>query len=278
MGHGYAFKPLPWRLWNTETWEVIESGYNVDGDIVESFGGNWVTVAAPGMADPIQQWSSGRQKTVSLDLFFFAEHFYDEIVSKVNQIKRWAEIDSKLSPARVPRLLFDYGEAFQIPCKLDAVGALRWQGRLRDDGTPRVARVSLVLRRWVDSIQYVPTDPSARPSTTVYHTVKEGQTFEHVAARRYGPENAILGVLLRQDNPDMIPLLEGQTVEVPDLDKMTDRTIEGTFPLFSGTDSAETALEDHWDLRSDATEAPGSGDFPADAGQAELSVVFSVGA
>lgn len=277
-GYSHYRRPTTWRLWNTDTWEHIESGHEIDGDITEAFGGNWVEAQAPGMLDPLQQWTSGRQKTVSLDLFFFAEMFFEEIISKVNLIKRWAELDPHLSPPRVPRLLLDYGEAFQIPCKLEAVGALRWEGRLRDDGTPRIARIPVSLRRWIDSIQYEPTDPTKPEASTIYHTVQAGQTFEHIAARRYGPDNAILGVLLRQDNPDKVHLAEGQTIEVPDLDKLSDRIVAGTFPLFAGSSAAGSVLETHWDLRSGQTESiGGGGNVATDTGVALLPVLFGVG-
>lgn len=277
---GYSFfrRPTTWRLWNTDTWESIESGHEIDGDITEAFGGNWVEAEAPGMNDPLQQWTAGRQKTVTLDLFFFAEFFFSDIVGKINLLKRWAELDLHLSPPRVPRLLLDYGEAFQIPCKLEAVGALRWEGRLRDDGTPRIARVSLTLRRWIDSIQYEPTDPTAQPHSTIYHTVQSGQTFEHIAARRYGSENAILGVLLRQDNPASVHLVEGEQIEVTDLDKVSDRVIAGTFPLFADSALADAALKSHWDLRSgQAQTADGRGVAATDAGLSVLPILFGVG-
>jgi len=271
------FFGITWRLWNSDTWDVLESGYEIGGEISESFGPTYIEHQGVGMDAPIQQWVSGKQKTINLDLFFFAEFFTEDIIDLVEKLKSWTERDKFLKPPRPPRLLFDYGEAFLVPCKLDAVGSLRWEGGLRYDGTPRIARVPVVLRRWVDDIQYETTDPTRPPSSTVYHEVAQGETFEHIAARRYGSENALLGVLLRQDNPDKVDLRIGDVIEIPDLDKISPRLVQGSSPIFSGTEDAEEALSEYWDLRSGAssTSLPVL-DPPTDLGEIEFSALFTV--
>jgi len=264
-----------WTLWNTETLEFVEDGFPVEGEIVEAFGSEWSTFSGLGQSVPIQQWVAGIQRTLTFEAFFFARTQDDSILGIIAQLKKWAMIDRSLKPPRQPRLMFDYGEAFQVPCVLDQVGALRWEGALRGDGTPRLARVSLILRYWEDDIAFEETDPSRPETSTVYHEVAKGETFEHVAAKRYGTENALFGVLLRQDNPDKNALVVGDTIAIPDPDKIGSRIIEPTAPIFGDDQDAADALSEYVDLRSTAGSRIPPPVTEDDPGFASIPLAFS---
>lgn len=200
----------------------VDKGYSripfqfVAENVTQAFSAGWAEGNAMNRDNPILQFTHGMQKVLSFEARLFAETNVDTIQPLIEKLEASVTRDPKLG--RPPIWIFVWGSVFDIQCVVESIGGVRYDN-IRPDGTFRGATCSMTLRRY-EPFDLEVTDPDARPKDTFYRVVREGDLWEHLAARQYG--DALKGELLRRLNPSQPTPVVGKTVLMPDADKFYD--------------------------------------------------------
>lgn len=145
---------------------------------------------------PIIQWVGGMLESFTFEARFFSEHSQDNTAAeKLEQLELLRKRDSTLG--RPPLLAFYWGVAIPdgFPCLLDSMGTISYD-EIREDGTIRGFTCQITVKRFTE--YQLETTPVSQGERTPVYVAKHGDTYESIAAWRYG--DPLLGVLLRQMN------------------------------------------------------------------------------
>lgn len=174
------------------------SGQFTPQQVVQNIGAKIVEGGGFSRTSPIIQWAGGQLRSVSMNVRLFSEHKDDHTAeAKLNQLERLVDEYHRLTN-RPPLVSFFWGIAFPdgIPCFIESLGNIAYD-EIREDGSIRGVTLNVTLKRHQRYIVEQTTLPEVEQ--TPAHVVKDGETYEMIAYRRYG--DPLLGVLLRQMNP-----------------------------------------------------------------------------
>ena len=182
--------------------------------VTHNVGADWAEGSTLGRDTPIQQWAKGQQETLTLEARFFGRHQFENIQRSVDALRKAVKSDPKLG--RPPLWDFIWGSIVHETVVIASVGNLvyrsaRWDGSLQD------ATVQLTLRKYV-KFEIAKSDPDEREHNTFYVRAKRGDTYEAIAAARYGDPQ--IGELLRRQAPDKPFLSPDDEVMVLDEEKV----------------------------------------------------------
>lgn len=220
--------PVLWSLVSEDDGSTLEGQYEPQ-NMVENIAGAWAAQGTLGLAQPILQFIGGELDVITLDvkvyarfdpvwkflqgpLFLKDEDF--DVGDLVERIRNLPRATPELGRPMV--YLFSVGEQVSKRVVVKSVGGIRYD-RFRPMkplgvGGGEIRGVLCSFELW----RYEPFDGKALISAaeSLVTPAKEGETFEHIAARVHG--DPILGEALRRRNPDLRTLAPGDLVHVPD--------------------------------------------------------------
>ena len=170
----------------------------------------------PGLGSPIIQFSSGKSKTLSLELLLDT-YTYDKGVDirkkYIDRLEKLIEIDGEIHAPP--------------PCEV-VWGTLIFVGFLEkiskkytfflDDGTPVRARVSLNFKEYIPVDIQLKETPRSSPDKFKRHVIKEGDSLWQISYKEYGkPDHwRLIAEENTIDNP--MVLEQGKELSVPPID------------------------------------------------------------
>lgn len=148
-------------------------------------------------SNPIVQWVGGSVETLSFTARLFSEHRDDTTAQdKYEQLKL---LRQALPPRNRPPITnFFWGNAFPggVPCFVQSLGGVKYD-EIRPDGSIRGVTLSITLKKFYP--YRVIRNVQSPVEQTPQHVVRDGETYEMIAARHYG--DPLIGVVLRRMNP-----------------------------------------------------------------------------
>ena len=174
---------------------------------------NQITEAdTPGLAAPILQYTGGRARTLTMDLFFDTFEAQSDVSKHTNLIYGLLEIDREL---HVPPLCsFQWGK-FSFTGVLESV-----DGRFTlflPNGTPVRATLSVSFKEAVDITKEARKTPLASVDRRKLRTVKRGETLTTIAAEAYGDPTQWRPIALANGITNPTALQPGQRLILPPL-------------------------------------------------------------
>lgn len=194
-----------------------------------------------GKAKPDFQWLHGEGEDFNFTARIYAHSSFSNIKQQIELLKTFARRDKGLK--RAPRALFSTGTEIGFTCFVRGIKII--YDELREDGSLRGCVCNIGLQKIEDTItQNSATSlrsqvkfsfgqiqsgaslfsPSARGVINIpggsLHTigrkfkVKQGDTFESIAAKEYG--NALLGDILRRAQPEKEPITPSDEIILVD--------------------------------------------------------------
>jgi hypothetical protein len=231
---------ITWSLFNLDTFEEFIAQFPPD-EVAQNVGAQYAEAWALNREDPIMQWVRGTLETWNFTALLHAIDSTDFIDSRINTLISSVKRDS--TAQRPPVYIWTWG-IFQVQCTIESVGDVKY--KLRPDETPRSAMFSIRLRKYTPH-DIVVTDPNQPFSDTYYYVVKNGQTFESLAELRY--KQPLWGEYLRRENPGKPYPLAGQTIAMPEEDRLFDLEVEPESPPLERTEEALVVRQDLFALR-----------------------------
>lgn len=211
-------------------------------DVSHQLGANVPEAGGFSRTNPLVQWVGGTVETLSFQARLFSEHSQDQTATeKLEQLKKLRE---SLPPMnRPPITTFFWGLAFPggIRCLVESLGGVKYD-EIRPDGTIRGVTLSITLKKVTphNLVRNVQTPMEQTP----LHTVREGETYEMIANRRWG--DPLLGVPLRNKNPrfpmekwapkGLADLQSNEQIKLYDRSELTKESIKPLNHLFNEDD------------------------------------------
>lgn len=162
-----------------------------------NIGANVPEASGFGRSHPLVQWVGGAAETLSFQARLFSEHSEDfTATDKFELLKLMVKPHDPLK--RPPLARFYWGNAIPggMKCMINSIGGVTYD-EIRLDGSIRGLVLNITLKRHFPfRVIRITTSPVERTPT---HIVKDGETYEMIAYRRWG--DPMLGVPLRQQNP-----------------------------------------------------------------------------
>lgn len=193
-----------WWVLNVDTGDYVFGQYTTE--VQSNASSTYADSFSLGRNDPVTQFVHGNLDTMSFEGRFFASFAFQEVVKQGQKLQEWTKADPELG--RPPVCYFWIGDQFaqMTSCRIQAANIKYDKPTVL--GQARGARVAVSLRK------YEPFSLTATANfDTLYYRSKPGDSYEKLAARRYG--NPMLGVELRNRNPDKRRLTPGDIVAMP---------------------------------------------------------------
>lgn len=239
IGELFGFGGKTWKLTGTDPGLEQEfEGQFLAQNMEESVGAFLGETTSVNKARPDFQWIRGEAENFSFTTRLFASNSFKNIKQQTNLLKSFARRNPKLK--RAPKFLFSAGTEISFTCFVRGV-RFRYD-ELRSDGSLRGAIVDIQLQVIEDKqvgdaatslasqikfaagvvaggigiaaqVKRIVNIPGGSPHTldrTI--TVKQGQSFESIAAAEYG--DAIFGDILRRVQPDKANLSPGDKIDL----------------------------------------------------------------
>lgn len=210
-----------WTLVSQDDATTIEGQFEAQ-NVVESVSGEWADQGTFGLIQPILQFVGGELDKVTLEVLAFApfdpifksagalvgikEDQFD-IKDLVDTIKGLPRADPDLGRPHV--YLFSHGSQLEVQCIVKTVGGIRYQSLRPAGGEMRGVLFSMELWRY----EPPPALTGATAAESLVTPAREGETYEHIAARVHNDPD--LGEALRRRNPERRTLTKGDLVHVP---------------------------------------------------------------
>lgn len=206
-----------WYMVVAEDTPSVSEGARITGQftpqqVSQNISSNIVEAGGLSRASPIIQWVGGQIRTFTFQARLFSLHTFDDTAErKLEQLEFLMRPSTNLK--RPPLVNFYWGNAIPLgfPCFIESLGGVTYD-EIRQDRTIRGVTLNITLKKFTQfRIEQVPTTQTER---TPIHIVKDGETYEMIALRRYG--DPLLGVLLRQRN-DRFPMRKKGPKAIADL-------------------------------------------------------------
>lgn len=240
VGEAFGFSDRKgWSLVGQDAKFTSEfKGQFIVENLDESIGSNLGETTTVGKQKPDLQWLNGETEVVTFDTRLFASNSVKNIKQQIELLKSFARRNDQLK--RSPIFLFTAGTEIGFTCFVRGV-KLKYD-ELRSDGSLRGVICSITLQKIQETVTKdaatslasqikfaagVITGVAGIAATikklinipggslhTIDRTVdvKQGMTFERIAATEYG--NALLGDILRRTQPGMADLKIGDKVQL----------------------------------------------------------------
>jgi len=211
-------------------------------EVTHELGANIPEAGGFSRTSPVVQWVGGTVETLSFQARLFSEHRDDQTASeKLAVLKKLRE---SLPPMNRPPLMsFFWGTAFPggIKCFVESLGGVKYD-EIRPDGSLRGVTLSITLKKVVP--HNFSRNVESPVEQTPLHTVREGETYEMIAYRRWG--DPMLGVPLRRMNPrypmkrwapsGLADLQPNEQIKLYDQSELTKEQIRPSSHLFNEDD------------------------------------------
>ena len=202
--------------------------------------------------NPLVQWVGGAVETFTFQARLFSQHKDDTTASdKFNQLKL---LRQSLPPMnRPPVTRFFWGNIFPggVPCFVESLGGVKYD-EIRPDGSIRGLTLSITLKRTTPF--RVVRNVESPVEQTPLHTIRDGETYEMIAYRRWG--DPMLGVVLRRMNPrfpmekwapkGLADLTSNEQIKLYDRQDMTKTSIKPTSHIFDQDDQVASDIRRYY--------------------------------
>ena len=206
------------KLFSVKTWALVNQpgrgpGETVDGQFpaenpTRNAGANWGQITALNRQNPVLQFISGELDTLSIPSRFYRQNSFDKSpTEKLDKLIEWTRIVEK--DRRPPILRFSIGDGLALTANvvLNRISNIVYS---TPDFNGAIREVTFTM----EMTYQVPFDIDAEQVTdTRYARAKEGQTYEDLCEEEYG--DPLLGVVIRQRNPQKAQLKEGDIIALP---------------------------------------------------------------
>lgn len=207
-GEGILDRARDAILWHLLLLESVDTGGLIEGTRItgqftpQQFSHN-ISAEVPeasgfSRSHPLVQWVGGSVESLSFQARLFSEHSEDFTATEKFELLKLMCNKSHEPLKRPPLARFYWGDAIPggMKCIVQSLGGVNYD-EIRPDGSLRGVSLNITLKRYVPfQVTRVTTSPIARTPT---HTVRDGETYEMIAYRRWG--DPMLGIPLRQQNP-----------------------------------------------------------------------------
>lgn len=210
-----------WSLTNTDTNETIAGDYEAT-NVTRNVSANYARHSSLNQAKPITQFISGEADRISFTARLFQTNIFDDITTQFKTLVTWVNRDAKLR--RPPILLFQVGDGDDVylgDAKLVVMEAL---SNVQYDSPTFLGSVRGITFN-VELVEYTEFRISNEaPARTRYARVKRGEYMELLAVREY--RDPMLGEVVRQENPRLQVLEEGDVVPLPSFEAIRSISVE----------------------------------------------------
>lgn len=215
-----------WTLFSVDTFDELEGQFPLE-NVTQNAGASYQEAWTLNRNEPIVQWIHGVVEEWTFATVLRSTHSLDDISSKVKWLQDSVRKDDKLG--RPPIYVWTWG-SIEVACYITNLGGVQWNMQPvgpTGKALPREVRFSITLRKYTpfDIKVTDPNSPFAAGLTdTLYVNAKVGQTYEALAATRYG--NPLWGDLLRRRHPSKPHLQAGDVVALPKAERFLDADLE----------------------------------------------------
>lgn len=236
----YRPPQIVWSLFNLDTFEEFTAQFPPK-DVTQNVGGQYAESWTLNRQNPVTQWVRGVTETWNFTALLFAVHSEVDIRDQINTLIQSTQRES--TNQRPPVFLWTWGN-FQVQCVIETVGDIKYD--MRPDETPRSAQFTIRLRKYIPH-DIVLTDPNKPFSDTYYYNIKNGQLFESLAELRY--KQPLWGEHLRRSNVDKPFPLAGQTIAMPEEDRLIEIEITPESPPLKRSEEGIAVRKEIFQLR-----------------------------
>ena len=209
---------------------------------------NIAAAGAYGRKSPLIQWTAGELETVSFGVKLWSDHRSDQTAKQRLEILEG--IAAPVEQLKRPVLVrFFWGDVIPggILCFIQSLGGINYED-VRLDGTARSVTLQITLHKFTQFVldRNVDTPMEQTPK----YVVRDGDTYEMIALRRYG--NPIAGVPLRIMNPrspmepwapaDLAELQAGESIKLFDKSDVEAQGVKPTCHMFNLSDPNVAAV------------------------------------
>lgn len=201
-----------WTLVNEDTRETMEGQFAPISPVERPGNSHYAEHSSLSRDKPIMMYTRGDSAEFSFGIMFFANHEDDDIpAAKIQALKTWARRRDNLGRPPIVSFSVGNGDLRFGPAVISAIGDINYSDTLKHGGGIRMVSTTLTLRA------YTPwTVIAVPPPETRYHHAKQGEYFELIAQAEYG--NPMLGIVIRNRNPEIAQLEIGDVVPLPSID------------------------------------------------------------
>jgi len=205
-----------WHMINQDTLEHMSGQFEPE-NLTEERGSVYSERFTLNRKKAVLQFLHGKTPTVSFTGRFFNETILGPLFAgnipigtntkkNLQTLKDWSERDPLRG--RPPIISFWVGAGFlALDCVIETVGGILYD-KPAAFGIYKGATFTVNLR------EFTPFELNAKANfDTRYARVKQGDYYELLAAREY--RNPLIGVFLRQENPDKVNLQTGEILRMP---------------------------------------------------------------
>lgn len=235
--------PIPFLVPLDKGFEVIPFQFP-PGELTENIASGYAEANALNRAVPIIQFTRGTGESVTFTAKLFSDTFVEDAQVTLDKLKAACRRDSKLG--RPPTWVFVWGQTIDVKVVVETIGGIKY-GPLQRNGSVKEIDLSITLRRY-EPFDVAVTDPDARPTNTFYRVVRNNDLWENLAARHYGDPDK--GELLRRLNPSQPVPVVGQTILMPDAEKLDDVVISPDSLPLARTDKGIALARSMFALRA----------------------------
>lgn len=181
----------------------LQEGKRITGQFPLQQGSHSISAEVPdasgfSRSHPLVQWVGGAAETFTFQARLFSEHSEDFTATDKFELLKLMCNKSHAPLNRPPLARFYWGNAIPggMPCFVQSIGGVSYD-EIRPDGSLRGVTLNISIKKYVPfQVTLATVSPTDRTPT---HTVRDGETYEMIAHRRWG--DPMLGIPLRQQNP-----------------------------------------------------------------------------
>lgn len=206
-----------WTLKNNDTGETIQGQFPAEEVTLNNTGSNYTQIQALNRATSFIQFINGKTPTLTVTSRFYRRDFTDDApVDKIEKLKSWATMDALAASAgirlRPPLLTFFLGDGLglQMDCVMTDCDNIKYAepnalGGIRD--------VTFEMKFLSISGGQTASSSEKEVLDTRYVHAKSDDYYEKLCYKEYG--DAMIGVIIRQRNPDKGLLKTGDVIALP---------------------------------------------------------------
>jgi hypothetical protein len=238
-----------WTLFSLDSFDELEGQFPIE-NVTQNLGAQYEDAWTLNRQEPISQWIHGTSENWSFETRLRQLDSLDDIRPKIKWLLDSVRKDTSLG--RPPLYVWSWG-SIELSCYITSLGGIQYEMSPANElgqVLPREVRFTISLRKYVqfDVVGTDPNSPFALGLTdTLYVNAKIGETYEALAAVRYG--NPDWGDLIRRRHPSKPFLTAGTIVALPKPERFLDADEEPESSPLERTEEGLNARQALFELR-----------------------------
>ena len=202
-----------WSLKNTEDGTVLKGQFPAE-QVTRSVGGNWAEIQAMNRANAFIQFLNGKTETLEVKSRFFKRDLLDDSpAEKIDKLIEWTQ--ATLRFRRPPMLTFYLGDGLglQMDCICEGITGIEYD---MPNALGGMRQVTFTMQFKKVSGSQNAVSGETEVTDTRYAHAKQGDYYELLCEQEYG--DPMIGVIIRQRNPQKALLKPGDIIALPALE------------------------------------------------------------